>query len=276
VQSADLWNDPRVLFPELPKASGLRSMLAVPLRLGDRAIGALVALRRDVHTFTPAQEELLMALADQAAIALEHARLYRELEARVRERTRQLDEEKRFVEVVVDTLPLGVFVLDAALAVVRANRAGTTVLRDAATGPRAFRALLPEDKADAVEAFLRAAMGEGGVRTMEDEMLAAGRPRVLRLTAAPLAAPGEAPGHVVVLWPPASPTSSTTPSPPSRDARRRCSSARARSRSKASRSSPTSVAISPPSRRRRTGARRSPARCCSSSASRASGDSPPT
>ena len=199
VQSADLWNDPQVLFPELPKASGLRSMLAVPLCLGDRAIGALVALRRDVHTFPPGEEELLMALADQAAIALDHARLYREMEARVRERTRQLDDEKRFVEVVVETLPLGVFVLDAALAVVRANRAGTTVLRDAAAGPRAFRALLPDDKADDVEAFLRETLREGTVRTLDDEMLVAGRPRVLRLTAAPLAAPGEAPGHVVVL-----------------------------------------------------------------------------
>src|SRR5262249_30656929 len=134
IQSPDLWNDARVRYPELPKASGLRSMLAAPLRLGDRAIGAILALRRDVHMFSAAEEELLLALADQAAIALEHARLYGELEARVHERTRQLDQEKRFVEVVLETLPLGVFVLDAALGVVRANPAGTDVLRDETSG----------------------------------------------------------------------------------------------------------------------------------------------
>jgi len=199
VQSGDLWNDPRVLFPELPKSSGFRSMLAVPLRLGDRAIGAILVMRRDVHTFSPAEEELLLALADQAAIALEHAQLYRELEARVQERTRQLDAEKRFVEVVLETLPLGVFVLDRALTVVRANPAGTEVVRDEMPRHRAFRTLFPADKAKAVDVFLRPVVAHGGVRTMDDEMAFAGGARILRLTAAALAAPGEAPGHVVVL-----------------------------------------------------------------------------
>ena len=50
--------------------------MAAPLRVGDRAIGAISVFRRDVHQFSAAEEELLVALADQAAIALEHARLY--------------------------------------------------------------------------------------------------------------------------------------------------------------------------------------------------------
>ena len=199
IQSSDLWIDPRVRFPELPRASGLRSMLAVPLRLGDRAIGAILAMRRDVHSFSAAEEELLLALADQAAIALEHARLYGELEARVLERTRQLDEEKRFVEVVLETLPLGVFVLDTTLTIVRANPAGIAVLPEGHEGGRPFRRLFPLDKAEAVERLVREAMGTGGLQTMEDEMVLAGMPRVLRLTAAGLAAPGEAPAHAVVL-----------------------------------------------------------------------------
>ena len=199
IQSADTWNDSRVRFPELQKASGLRSELAAPMTLGDRTIGAILAFRRDVHTFSPAEEELLVALADQAAIALEHARLYEEMEARVRERTRQLDEEKRFVEVVLETLPLGVFVLDAGLTVVRANPAGTAVLHDATPGRRPFRSLFPRDKADAVDRFVRDAMASGGVQAMEAEMIVDEVPRVLRLTAAALSAPGEAPAHAVVL-----------------------------------------------------------------------------
>jgi signal transduction histidine kinase len=117
----------------------------------------------------------------------------------VQERTRQLDEEKRFVEVVLETLPLGVFVLDGSLTVVRANPAGPDVLRDGARGRGPFRALFPGDKAGAVESLVRDAMRDGGVRTMEEEMVVAGSPRVLRLTAAALAAPGEAPAHTVVL-----------------------------------------------------------------------------
>ena len=127
-QSADLLNDPRVRYRELPLASGLRATLAAPLRVGDRAIGAIEVFHKEVHQFTAAEEEMLVALADQAAIALEHARLYQGLEAMVAERTRELDGQKRFVEVVLETLPLGVFVLDAELAIVRANREGARTL----------------------------------------------------------------------------------------------------------------------------------------------------
>ena len=122
LQSSDLWADDRNRYPDLARKGGFRAMLVVPLCIGERAIGAISVLRRDVHEFSAHEEELLVALADQAAIALEHARLYTELEGVVADRTRELDAQKRFVEVVLETLPLGVFVLDADLNVVRVNR----------------------------------------------------------------------------------------------------------------------------------------------------------
>jgi PAS domain S-box-containing protein len=195
MQSADLWNDPRHRYPELSRAQGLRSMLTAPLRVGDRAIGAILVFRRDVHEFSSEETELLMALADQAAIAVEHARLYERLEARVADRTRELDQQKRFVEVVLETLPLGVFVLDADLAIVRANRAGISALGEAPLG-KPFGSLLPAARADAVEGFLRAAVSTRRVETVEYEIAAGGDVRVLRLTVAPLAG---AAAHVVLL-----------------------------------------------------------------------------
>ena len=104
-------------------------MLAVPLVASGRTMGALTALRTDVHRFLPHEVALASAFADQAALALEHARLFssvrtysERLEAMVAERTRELDEQKRFVEVVLETLPLGLYVLDRDLTVVSANR----------------------------------------------------------------------------------------------------------------------------------------------------------
>src|SRR5438132_353842 len=184
--TADLWNDPRVRYPELPRAQGLRSLLAAPLRVGDGTIGAIIVLRRDVHEFSPAEEELLLALADQAAIAMEHARLYERLEARVADRTRELDQQKRFVEVVLETLPLGVFVLDAGLAIVRANRAGAGTLGEAPVG-KSFLGLLPGALAAEVETFLRRAVASRHVETDEYEVAVGADVQVLRLTAAPLA-----------------------------------------------------------------------------------------
>ncbi|MCL4459842.1 MAG: GAF domain-containing protein [Chloroflexi bacterium] len=57
-------------------AEGLRSHLAVPLRIGERAFGTLYVAYREVHKFTQADIILLTRLANQAAIAIENARLY--------------------------------------------------------------------------------------------------------------------------------------------------------------------------------------------------------
>jgi len=199
VQSQDLRADARVRFPQLPKASGFRSMLAAPLRVGERAIGAITVFRRDVHEFSPREEELLLALADQAAIALEHARLYTALEAMVTERTRELDAEKRFVEVVLETLPLGVFVLDAALTVVRANREGVRTLGGEAVARCSFGRMLPAERAEAVEAFLERAFVTRQVATTEEELVLAGTATTLRLTVAPLESAADDVTHAVVL-----------------------------------------------------------------------------
>jgi len=195
----DIRRDPRSARRDVDEREGIRSMLCVPMMLGERLLGVISAFSTRPAVFTPHHQRVLEAFGEQAAIAIHNAHLHGELEARVQERTRQLDEEKRFVEVVLETLPLGVFVLDAALAIVRGNPAATSVLRPGAFGRRPFRALFPADKGDAIDELLRAAVVEGGVRTIEDEVALPGGARTLRLTAAPLAAPGESPLHLVVL-----------------------------------------------------------------------------
>ena len=206
VQSADLWNDPRVRFPQLPRESGFRSMLAVPLLVGDGATGAITVFRKDIHHFSEDEENLLSAFADQAAMALEHARLFssvrtysEQLETMVDERTRALDQQKRFVEVILETLPLGLYVLDGHLGVVTANRAGLEVLPCEAGRGSSFLSLFPEDKRHEVGEFLVTALGAREVRRVEQEMSVGGRPRTLRLTAALLASTEEAETHAVVL-----------------------------------------------------------------------------
>ena len=85
-------------FLEMMQESGLRSAVAVPLKARDVVIGVLYVYSRVPHNFREEDRQLLSALADQAAIALENAKLYQrvrqhaeELEARVRERTQELE-----------------------------------------------------------------------------------------------------------------------------------------------------------------------------------------
>ncbi|MCX5202077.1 helix-turn-helix domain-containing protein [Streptomyces sp. NBC_00237] len=57
---------------------GLRGILGVPLRLGDRVIGVLFAADRAPRDFTPDAIALLASLADHAAVAIDGARLMEE------------------------------------------------------------------------------------------------------------------------------------------------------------------------------------------------------
>src|SRR5262249_10451091 len=159
--------------------------------------GAISVLRRDTHEFSAHEEELLVALADQAAIALDHARLYTELEAMVADRTRELDTQKRFVEVILETLPLGVFALDTELNVVRANPAAARALACDASFRGPLARLLP--RAAPVEALLQDAFETQRVRSIEEEMVVAGDAKIFRLTAAPVESASEHGAHAVLL-----------------------------------------------------------------------------
>jgi signal transduction histidine kinase len=206
VQSADLFNDPRVWSPQVVRTTGFRSMVAAPLLVGERAIGALTVLREDVHHFTAEEESLVSAFADQAAMALEHARLFssvrsysEQLEGMVAARTRELDEQKRFVEVVLETLPMGLYVLDADLRVVSANRQGAEVLPWPPGTRRPFVELVPAPSAERVRTFLRTVLDTQEVRQGEEEMPAGAESRTFRLTAAPLRGPAGETTHTVLL-----------------------------------------------------------------------------
>jgi signal transduction histidine kinase len=67
------------------RARGGRSVIAVPIFRRDEVIGGISLAHRDVDAFSDTHEELLKTFAAQAVIAIENARLFREIEQKTRE-----------------------------------------------------------------------------------------------------------------------------------------------------------------------------------------------
>jgi GAF domain-containing protein/CheY-like chemotaxis protein len=64
---------------------GYRSMCAVPMIVKDSLLGALKVLHREPRQFPSEDVELLQALATHAALAIDHARLFRQTQSRLQE-----------------------------------------------------------------------------------------------------------------------------------------------------------------------------------------------
>lgn len=118
----DTAHDPRFAH-QFDKNTGFQteSILCVPLRLQGKILGVIEVINHvDEKPFTYSDAELLLAVANQAAVVLENARLYEMLNLRVErsesalERTnRRLETERNLFSAVLQSMTGGVIVTDA-------------------------------------------------------------------------------------------------------------------------------------------------------------------
>ena len=72
---ADVTKEKDYMYPDLAVKEGLASLLSVPMMVRDKAVGVINSYTSVPHHFTSEEVKLMQAIANQAAIAIEHATL---------------------------------------------------------------------------------------------------------------------------------------------------------------------------------------------------------
>jgi two-component system, NtrC family, sensor kinase len=92
VHVPDVELDREYEIQELVRAVGARSVLGVPMLREGVPLGVILVSRAEPGPFSDNQIVLLKTFADQAVIAIENARLFKELQARTAQLTRSVEE----------------------------------------------------------------------------------------------------------------------------------------------------------------------------------------
>ncbi len=91
VHMPDVEVDPEYQHRALTRAIGARGLLCVPMLREGNPIGVIAVSRAEPGPFSDNEIELLKTFADQAVIAVENVRLFKELEARTGELTQSVE-----------------------------------------------------------------------------------------------------------------------------------------------------------------------------------------
>jgi len=100
VNIPDVSQDPEYGFTDTARTAGFRSALAVPMLRNGKAMGAIVVFSGESTPFSERQVQLLQTFADQAVIAVENVRLFKELESRNRDVTDARDRQTAAAEIL--------------------------------------------------------------------------------------------------------------------------------------------------------------------------------
>jgi len=179
--------DPRFAGQESIISYNLRSILCVPLKIKDNIIGVIYADNRIVSgIFVDADRDLLASFANQAAVAIENARLFRQ----IREQLADITEMKNLQDDVFESIASGVITIDLADRISLYNRAAEQILGVPVQKvlDHDYRTLLQVSMGGVVESVIERIQEVGGNHHMELDANVRGRSgrTALNLTFSPL------------------------------------------------------------------------------------------
>jgi two-component system, NtrC family, sensor kinase len=176
------------------------SLTVFPLEAAGRRLGA-AALLRDAP-LEDAERSLLATFANLIAPSLTYAEHSRQLEVEVAVRTRQIDEQRRFTERIIDSLPVGLYVIDPEYRIQAWNRKRETgmqgVSREEAIGRPIFE-ILHRQPEELLRAEFDDVFSSGRIQQFQMESSATGDLRTYRISKIPMRLDDTAVTHVITI-----------------------------------------------------------------------------
>jgi two-component system, NtrC family, sensor kinase len=145
---------------------------------------------------------VLKVVADIVAPFIASLELSEDLAHEVALRSREIEEQRRFITLVVDSLPVGLYVVDRDYRIQIWNRKremGTQGLRrDEVVGRLVFE-VLTRQPAEQLKAEFDEVFATGQPQRMEIEVVVQGEPKHFRITKIPMRHEGDAISHVITI-----------------------------------------------------------------------------
>ena len=126
-ETSDIGDEPPSPLREIAMQAGYRARLIVPLISGDQVLGALVIRRKQPGNFPKGTIHLLQTFAAQSVLAIQNARLFREIEDKSRQLQLASEHKSQFVSSMSHELrtPLNAIIGLTEMMVKNAARFGT-------------------------------------------------------------------------------------------------------------------------------------------------------
>ncbi|HTE47242.1 MAG TPA: ATP-binding protein [Gemmatimonadaceae bacterium] len=174
--------------------------VAARLVAGRQELGALSA--RPGRTLLVEDQVFLSAVADLLAPALRDAEYAHRLESEVAARTREIEEQRRFTEKIIDSLPVGLYVIDRAYRIQAWNRKRETglqgVSREEAIGRTIFE-ILHRQPAELLRSEFESVFETGEMQQFPIESTAFGESRTYRITKIPMHLEDKDVSHIITI-----------------------------------------------------------------------------
>ncbi|HXG90799.1 MAG TPA: ATP-binding protein [Blastocatellia bacterium] len=181
----------------------------VPLMFDDRVLGVLICGNRSPNPISLDDQKLLGAVAQQLSLAIRNTELYQRtkdtsinLAVEVSKRTREAEEQKRFTEKIIDSLPVSLYVVDRDMRIVAWNRnrevGGRGINREEVLGRNVFQVLTRQPRRKLEDEFVDV-FRTGEMVRMEQESWIDGQRKIWKISKIPMRVDNAEVTHVITV-----------------------------------------------------------------------------